>query len=233
MRPLTIREIFRLGETRYYQHLNILTIEPKRYIKLISGVSDNLIDLSTFDILTLHCSDYGQELSETKEIILSGLELFFNKNVTFIAEGRNIPNSFFYLGNVEENKFITRDNYELIKNIILKQNCFKTIEEDEEEFKPANEAAAKVAKKILAARKMRRERKKEEILTLYDLVSVLASNGNNINILNVWDLTMFQFNDQFNRMQMIEDYEININCLLHITDSSKINLKHYIRKIDK
>ena len=43
---------------------------------------------------------------------------------------------------------------------------------------------------------------------------------------------MYQFNNQFNRMQMIEDYDINIRSLLAGADSKKIQLKHYIRPIE-
>jgi len=185
--------------------------------------------MSPFETLCVFCCTEHESFFEMKKIILNGLSIFFKEKVNFFF---NEKDAFFYLGELKENKYITKDNFEEIKDIISKQNCYKKTVEDNE-FNPANEAATKLAEKIKAMRKKVSERKKEDSLTLFDLISVLASNSNNLNILNIWDLSIFQFNDQFNRMQMIEEYEININSLLHGADSKKINLKHYLRKINK
>jgi hypothetical protein len=66
--------------------------------------------------------------------------------------------------------------------------------------------------------------------TFYDLVSSLCSHANGIHIFNVFDLNIFQFNDQFYRMKLVSDYELNIQALLHGADSKHIKLKHWISK---
>lgn len=221
--PLTLREIARIGENKYYQYLNILGIDPEQYLKETKEQDEILKNLSSFDILMMYCL-YNDSLTlDIKNMILEAIRLFFKEEVSFTLMETN---PLFYFGEIQDGRFITRENYENIKDIILKQNCYK--KKKEEEFKPANEAATKLVEKIKAMRNKRPETN----LTLFDLISVLAANSNNLNILTVWELSMFQFNDQFNRMQMIEDFEININSLLHGADSKKINLKHYIRKID-
>jgi hypothetical protein len=69
-------------------------------------------------------------------------------------------------------------------------------------------------------------------VTLYDLISIHASNSQNLNIKDIWNLTYFQFNNQFLVTQNIEDYHINIRALLAGAKSSDVNLKHYIRPVD-
>ena len=66
---------------------------------------------------------------------------------------------------------------------------------------------------------------------LIDLISVLASKHNNLNIMNIWELNYFQFNDQFQRMQLIENYDMSVRQLLAGVDKKHVNLEHYIKKI--
>ena len=70
-----------------------------------------------------------------------------------------------------------------------------------------------------------------ERLTLDDLVSIVCANGNGINIFNVWDLSFYAFNDQFNRMKMFDDYQISVQSLLAGADPNEIELKHWMSKI--
>src|SRR5690606_21994752 len=64
-----------------------------------------------------------------------------------------------------------------------------------------------------------------------DLVSVLAAKHPNLNIVNVWELTYFQFNNQFQRMQLIESYDFGVRQILAGFDKDKVKLQHYIKKI--
>ncbi|MNJ72751.1 hypothetical protein D3C77_694540 [compost metagenome] len=66
--------------------------------------------------------------------------------------------------------------------------------------------------------------------TFHDLVSSLCAHANGIHIFNVFDLNIFQFNDQFYRMKLLSDYELNIQALMHGADSKHIQLIHWISK---
>lgn len=69
----------------------------------------------------------------------------------------------------------------------------------------------------------------EDDITFKDLVSVLTSKHPSLNLLNVWDLTYYQFNDQFKRMQLVDNYEISVRQIIAGFENAK--LKHYITKL--
>ncbi|SCY71800.1 hypothetical protein SAMN05720606_10876 [Paenibacillus polysaccharolyticus] len=123
---------------------------------------------------------------------------------------------------------------EQIAGIIRIQHCVVTKQDDD--FNPLNDRAKALREKMLARKRKVRELKEgsgaEEALTFVDLISILSSNANGINILNVFNLNFFQFNDQFNRMKVLDDYEVNIQALLHGADSKSIKLKHWISPLD-
>jgi hypothetical protein len=108
------------------------------------------------------------------------------------------------------------------------QNCISK----KDEIKTANAKAEEIKNKILKGQQLLNKKMGLDV-SFGDLVSVLAANGNNLNIINIWDLTMYQFNNQFARMQMIEDYDLNIRSLLAGAKKEDIQLKHYIRKIQE
>lgn len=123
---------------------------------------------------------------------------------------------------------------EKIVKIIQIQHCVVTKQDDD--FNPLNERAKALREKMLARKRKVRELKAsssaEDSLTFTDLISILSSHANGINILNVFDLNFFQFNDQFNRMKLLDDYEVNIQALLHGADSKSIKLRHWISPLD-
>lgn len=123
---------------------------------------------------------------------------------------------------------------EQIAGIIKIQHCVVTNQDDD--FNPLNDRAKALREKMLARKRKVRELKEdsgaEDALTFVDLISILSSNANGINILNVFNLNFFQFNDQFNRMKLLDDYEVNIQALLHGADSKSIKLKHWMSPLN-
>jgi hypothetical protein len=134
----------------------------------------------------------------------------------------------FYIGNLEDKKIINETNYEKFKDILKFQNCINKKQNDEF-ANLANAKAEEIKNKILKGRQLIKGRESE--ITLDILISALAANGENgLNIINIWDLTFYQFNDQFSMMKMVEDFDINIQSMLA---GAKIeDLKHYIRPKD-
>jgi len=117
-------------------------------------------------------------------------------------------------------------------NIIKLQNCLN--KKSEEEENPASEKARQILERQKRARALLAKAKgseDNETLTLADLVSILASHGNGVTPLNVWDINFYWFNNQFNRMKMFEEYDINIRSLLAGAKSEDVDLKHWMSKI--
>lgn len=127
---------------------------------------------------------------------------------------------------------INKNNFAAIQTVIRQRNGLQDIEEEEEN--PANEAARRVLQRRKEERLKRRKAKalndEESAITLSDLVSILAS-GLGMTLQEVMGYDLYQFNDQFNRLKIMDDYEVSVQALLHGAKKEDINFTHWITKI--
>lgn len=200
--PLTLREITKLSYSVYNYILNILCIN----------------------------SDYETIQNDKKLQSLASFGLSI-----FLKEPVNYKYKCLYVGELNECRYIDKNSYNLIIELLKKINCIDSNEgEDEEEFDPANEKARQIIAKAKLARKKIAKFKQdddEQPLTFSNLISIFATNSNNININNVWDSTVYQFYNQFKRMQIYEQYKINIRSLLAGADPKDVKLENWMKCI--
>jgi hypothetical protein len=221
--PVKMNNIVDITIGKYNQHLSVLCIETEDIKKLLN-ITD---DLKTFEFIYLNCV----KSIEYKDIVIDALKFFFKEEINFQKSYG------FYLGDIEENRVISLDNYEEIKYVIKRMNCLVSESEGKEKYNPVNERARKILEKLKKDKAIRERIKQKESdgesLDLFDLVSILSAYGNGINIFNIWDLTFFQFNNQFNRMKILKDYEVNIQILMNTTEPDKVKMQHWLSKIVK
>lgn len=223
--PFTIRDIKDIGgEKQFNKYLSAICLN-KEMIKYNEqdNYFENITNLELIYILSMSNVNF-------KNIYINAMKFILKDNVILTKSG-------IFVGNVKEKRFIDVFKYDELTEVIKIQNCLKK-QDNEEEYNPGSEKA----KQLLEKRKKLREKinriknkdnsSSSEPLTLDDLVSILCANGNGINIFNVWDLSFYAFNDQFNRMKMLEDYQVNVRSLLAGADPDKIELKHWMSKID-
>lgn len=227
--PITIGEIEEIGEHNYNTYVRLLTLSVEEIDSILNDETDlsDVID-NTYDFLISYCLQ-GEIFKEMVENAIS----FFLKKTVFFIKGTSV---FAVEKHQDSTKFdfINNVNYVEFVDIIKYQNCIE--KKNVDAFNPKNKKAEQIKAKIeLAQKEIKKLKKKSEneSLTLADLVSVLSSseNDNGISLFNVWELTIYQFNDQFNRMKMLEDFKINIQQLLAGADSDKIKLKDWMQKI--
>lgn len=211
--PLTLNEIVDLGEERYQELLNLIFFDPKR---LDLADKPELQELSSFVLYSLILM---QEDKLRKDLQLA-LTLFLKEDFRF-------HNGIFLNA---KDQGIVESVWEEMKNVLALQNGLKL---EKEEYKPTNKQAEEFIEKMKKIKEEvhRLKSKKEDIITLADLVSAFCAKSTNINIFNVWDLTYYQFQNQLQRIQIVEGYDISIRSLLAGADSKKIELKHWISKI--
>jgi hypothetical protein len=89
---------------------------------------------------------------------------------------------------------------------------------------------------MLAGRRKREEAKRkqrkkdgESELELSDLIGSLTIADNSYNLLNVWDLSYYAFQDQFRRMSWREEFDINTRASLAGAKLDKNKLSHWIK----
>ena len=228
--PFTIRDIKDIGgELVFNSYLSALTINQDR---LLQNKEDDSNNNEEVDIVDFHLAHYICRVDEEfRNTYLKAMSFVLKENVGICDLG-------FYVGELYEYRIINDGNYDEFIHIVKLQNCIEKVDSKSNQDNPASDKA----KELLEKRKKLREKLNKiknkdsdddgEPLTLADLVSILCANGNNINIFNVWDLSFYAFNDQFNRMKMLDDYQVNIRSILAGADPKEIELKHWMSKID-
>lgn len=220
--PLTVGEITDVGDSQYNQYLSSLLIDKSSLnmddaSKEVTEVFDKL---TTFEIIILHI--YHDE--SMQKVFTDSLSFFLRENVEYH------PNGFFYLGEVEDNRIISKDNFELIKEIIKKQNY---LQDDENEHKPANDKAAELIAKIKKIKDKLKKQNTDEGLKLSDIVSIVANYSNDINILTVWNLTIYQLYESYLRLIMWDNYHTSYMHLPHMDEEDRNSLQenHWAKKL--
>lgn len=119
-----------------------------------------------------------------------------------------------------------------MQSVIRQRNGLQDIEAEQDN--PENEAARRVLQRRkeerLKRRKAKRSDEDESDITLSDLVSILAS-GLGMTLQDVMAYDIYQFNDQFNRLKIMDDYEISVQALLHGAKKEDIHFTHWLTKI--
>lgn len=219
----TLEEIEEITEDMYYKYVLAISIGKEN----LSNV-DDMGKLEDYDLLVYYFQENGNTYCskcDSRKNIFNGLYLFTRQSFYF-AE---IDGELTFISMDNPSFVINRGNYGEFRNIIKTLACIPT----KQEQKYASEKAKEIADKIRKSKQIVNKSKgnTEDLLELSDLISVFVANNGNYNLLNVWTLTFWQFQNQFKRMQMLEEYDINIRSLLAGADQKKIDLKHYLRKI--
>lgn len=220
--PVTLREIANIGAKNFYSYLNIFTLNKEDVDEYFanSGIEE---DLTPFQFMLVLTQSDPQYLISAQ----AAFKLFLHEdNVMFLPSNEAIV-----LGDIAEERVIDNEKFEAIKQIIETQNILETESADARMDNPSDAKAAQIIKKLKEGKKMREKVKKGSDLNFSDLVASLAAGGNGLNILNVWDLSYYAFNDQFKRMQMKEEYENTYKSLLAGADPKKVKIRYWIDTI--
>lgn len=216
VKPLTIREIINYGYTDYLMRLNIITLEIEDFIP----EDDNELGLNVFDLM-IHI---GGEVTKELE---NALSLFFKDVVEVDPDLQLIV-----VGEEENTRMINRDNFDKVREVIKWQNGINKFGEDDPEQEDS-EAVRKIKEKLKKGREAVDKAKREEEegeMDLSDIISAVSTKSNSLNKLNVFDLTIFQLYDEFKRLDLIDQYNINIKSML--AGAKDVKLKHWSSKLD-
>ena len=173
--------------------------------------------------------DYDGEKVFLYHILVSFFSTLFHKEVVFNADNG------FIIG--QDKPIVLNDsNFDKFVELLKIRFGMLDTKELEDEDNPADERT----RMLLEKRKKLREKVKkskqnddDDGLQLTDLISIFAE-AENISPLYVYEnYDMYQFNNQFNRLKIMEDYQTNIRALLAGAKSEDINLQHWLSKIKK
>lgn len=205
-----VKEVIDIGQTKYNELLSVALLN-KNKLKSES-------DLTTFQIIAymyLNDENFQKKFSEA-------IKFFFKEEIHF---GYNESEVFFYFGDKDENRWITQNNIEIIQAVLRVSNQVKVDQEDEDEYKPANEHARKLIEEMLERRK--NKPKPKPTINLHSIISGLAWKSNNVSIFDIPNLTIYQLYDGFHRLENIDSYHYTlVGIYSGNVDGKKINLNN-------
>lgn len=213
--PATLKEIASLGVNEYFKYVNLLTIKEDEILKIVKEKID------PFDFLFIN-SVYKETF---KEEFVKALYFFIKDEILFLPDVEAIV-----IGKFEEGRMLTKENFFEFQKIISAQNF---IQEEIVKCTGEDEAARIIKAKLEKSReKIEKSKNKREDnpIEMADLVASLTINSA-LDIVNVWSISYYAFNDQFKRMRILEQYSTGLQSIMAGADPKKIKLQDWIQSI--
>lgn len=220
----TLNDISNITYSTYKMFLQVLLTDIKGYYNAIDMLGDNYFlpysETQKRQILKIK-QEYEAGTQHEKnnisffnififdyifrDTILHALNFFIKENVVYSNELKlftvydtNIENP---IGTIHGN------NYNEVIDVIFQRLAIQSRENNFQNVKVKNKTAQSLLDKIKKGSQKNSEKVNKK-MELPNLISSLASHHNSLNMINIWNLTVYQLNDQF-QIQCIDDaYEI-------------------------
>ena len=199
----TLRSISKIGINTYQYYLTILLMDLKTYFTMIQQeeqfelLSDeDKAQMDVFDLLTMD--------DKSAELLQNVLDFFIEENVIWSNQNRT------FLIHKDDNVIgaITKEIYPQICDLICQRNCIKSnLEEDLSKVK--SKKALEIMKKLQKGRTEKaKATKSDKNMELGNIISAVANKSQSLNIINIWELTVYQVWDCFSRLSNNSIYDI-------------------------
>lgn len=230
----TLRNISKIGYYAYNIHVDTLLSNIQSYYKLIENNSEMYFAACSQEqkaIIREIQRDY-YEMDEVKrrsvsflhifafdpiylQRVLCALNFFFVEYVEFDKEKMSFILYEKELKSEEEVKpvgYICGRNYEAVVDLILQRICMSKSDIDSDNVKVKNKITAKLLEKIKKGAK-KKEKKADNKMQIPNIISSLATHSKSLNIINIWDITVYQLIDQFKKQQIEDTYSITASSV--------------------
>ncbi len=200
-------DISAIGYETYQYYLSIILMDAKKFMAIIGqSESYNLFSaeqkslLNIFDLLTAD--------AQSAILLQKVLNFFIKEDVVYSAT----ENCFTVVDSTTDEQHIigkiTNENYYDVCDLICKRNCMKS-QSDKDLSKAKNNKALEIMQKLQKGRDEREKlTKSDENMDIGNIVSAVAAKSLSLNILNIWDLTIYQLWDTFKRLSANSVYNI-------------------------
>ncbi len=188
-----IKDVIDIGESTYNQYIGLLLYDTDLLKIPKSDLEKMKLDkIDTFDFI------YFQGLSnnEFRKLIEDALKFFFREDILLLDNY-----GLFLVGDINNQKFITKDSYETVKHLLIKMNYLKDMEE-EENLEFANDLAREWYLNIKKAEKNQPKPKPQ--VNLHSIVSAMAWRTNK-SMDEILNMTIYQLYDGYYRLFLIDD----------------------------
>ncbi|MBM7598090.1 hypothetical protein JOC34_000447 [Virgibacillus halotolerans] len=216
--PLTLREVLDIGEKEHSSMVSIFLVEKDSLVE----EGQDLSGVYVYHIIhALAINDHN-----IRDVLLNAMGVMFKEDVSIDEDG-----FFIYKDGVQT--YITPEQFEEIREVIRIQNYLGDDSESEGGYKPANSKAQEYADRIAKMKdKLRKDKGEDKGLALHDLASIVSTHSNNINLLNVWDLTIYQLYENYIRLMVWDDYHSTHMHIPHMEEKDIKKMKHWATPVD-
>lgn len=240
--PATLEEIAKVGYNNFMNYLNVIMMKRPdfRTIKETKETPDEESKEITKEFVdfieTLTDFEYLLMTTnidiKTNQLLREAFRFFIHENVTFSLDPAQI-----IIGPIEEKHLLNEENFYNFRETISKMH-FLSEEEDIEinEDDPPQVVALKLQmiKNRERVAKAKSKKKGKNKLLFSDLIASLATGSYGYNLINIWNLTYYAFQDQLKRMGWYEEYNMNTRAALAGAKIKKSELKYWMKAmIDK
>lgn len=199
-----LREIASIGFAAYQYYLSLLFMNVKAYFNL-TGCAGEYEKLTDTELAQINL--FGLLTANEKMALLlqSALQFFIQEKVVYVKK----DNCFLICDEAERRiGMIFEENYDLVCDVIRQRNHFKSaMQEDLSKVK--SKKALEIVKKLQQGRNRKEASgKPDDNMELGNIISAVANKSQSLNILNIWDLTVFQLWDCFFRLSNNSIYAI-------------------------
>lgn len=202
----TLKEIAEVGDSVYRQIISCFLTDTEAIKGIELGV--DIGELNDYKAILV----YYIMSDQFRDLFSKGMRLFFHEEVNISNE-----HGLFYLGKIVDGKFIDEEKMKEIKKLVMKSNHLSESKQ-ENDYNPANDAAREFLRKKEEAMKKFPKKKDSH---LFHYISSLAWKSNSINILNVFDMNIYQLYDSFPYIDRIDNYHFTMTGVYTGNISSK------------
>lgn len=213
----TIKEISMIGEKQFLTGAQMLCIDKDS----LKQDGKDLSNTSNFQVFMTIIG--AEEMKETKAAIIEAMSLIVpNSKITFTPRSLLLN----YNGT---NIIIDEGNFEYFQDILRQVFCLK---KKEEEFNPANAAAARIAEKIKKGRQKVAQLKGDTVGSIYARYISALAVGLHLPLDSLINYTIYQIQDLLERFSLWTSWDIDIRSRLAGADA-KGKPEDWMRNIHK
>ena len=210
LRTPTVRKVVK-HYVEYQTYLSMLMLTPEKYYEGHEAF-EQYDSLSIEEKQNIHIFNLLIQDESMVSVIENMLGFFFDDHIQFDFEHK-----VFLLFSGAKDKddkpvptgLINEGIWNDLCNLILQMNYVSQNEEDLSKVK--NKKGLKRLERLMGLRKKNKAQKSEHDpnMELGNVISSVAADSKNLNISNIWDITIYQLWDLFARMRMNNFYEIH------------------------
>lgn len=214
----TLGDIAQIGVQSFYNYIGLLTMDKKELFESNNEATEIAYFLAT---ATLNADFY--------DLIKEAFLFFTKEEITLLPELEAIQ-----IGKLEEKRLLLKDDFIIFQDYVRKVCALEIGKTDKaSDSERVKEIKNKIRQGQALVDKLKGKEIGDEPPELFDIISSYLSKATEVDIKTIWDMPYYMFQIQFRRMQMIEEYDINLRSALAGAKIPKEKMKHWIRKIQE